>query len=128
MSENSAFDSLMTITKRPPMVMVEGQGSWLTDSTGKRYLDFIQGWAVNSLGHAPTVISQAISSQATRLISPSPAFYNQQAVRLAVLLTANSCFERVFFANSGAEAMKGPSNWRVNGAVCTRPGPMRSSP
>lgn len=107
MLESKVSDSLMTITKRPPIVMVEGQGSWLTDSTGKRYLDFIQGWAVNSLGHAPSVISQAISSQATRLISPSPAFYNQQAIRLADLLTTNSCFERVFFANSGAEANEG---------------------
>jgi len=107
MSESSAFDSLMTITKRPPIVMVEGQGSWLTDSTGKRYLDFIQGWAVNSLGHAPSVITQALSHQAARLISPSPAFYNQSAIRLADLLTANSCFERVFFANSGAEANEG---------------------
>lgn len=107
MSKSSAFDSLMSITKRPPMVMVEGRGSWLTDSSGKRYLDFIQGWAVNSLGHAPEVISQALSSQAARLISPSPAFYNQPAIRLADLLTANSCFERVFFANSGAEANEG---------------------
>lgn len=107
MSKSSAFDSLMTITKRPPMVMVEGRGSWLTDSSGKRYLDFIQGWAVNSLGHAPEVISHALSSQSARLISPSPAFYNQQAIRLADLLTANSCFERVFFTNSGAEANEG---------------------
>jgi len=107
MSKSSAFDSLMTITKRPPIVMVEGQGSWLTDSSGKRYLDFIQGWAVNSLGHAPEVISQALSSQAARLISPSPAFYNQPAISLANLLTSHSCFERVFFANSGAEANEG---------------------
>lgn len=107
MSKSSAFDSLMTITKRPPIVMVEGRGSWLTDSSGKRYLDFIQGWAVNSLGHAPEVISQALSSQAARLISPSPAFYNQPATRLADLLTTHSCFERVFFANSGAEANEG---------------------
>lgn len=107
MSKSSAFDSLMTITKRPPIVMVEGRGSWLTDSSGKRYLDFIQGWAVNSLGHAPEVISQALSSQAARLISPSPAFYNQQAISLADLLTTHSCFERVFFANSGAEANEG---------------------
>lgn len=107
MSKSSAFDSLMTITKRPPIVMVEGQGSWLTDSSGKRYLDFIQGWAVNSLGHAPAVISQALSSQSARLISPSPAFYNQQAIRLADLLTTHSCFERVFFTNSGAEANEG---------------------
>lgn len=107
MSKSSTFDSLMSITKRPPIVMVEGRGSWLTDSSGKRYLDFIQGWAVNSLGHAPAVISQALSSQSARLISPSPAFYNQQAIRLANLLTANSCFERVFFTNSGAEANEG---------------------
>ncbi|ACD93803.1 acetylornithine transaminase [Trichlorobacter lovleyi] len=107
MSESSAFDSLMTITKRPPIVMVAGQGSWLTDSNGKRYLDFIQGWAVNCLGHAPAVITQALSQQAAQLISPSPAFYNQPAIRLADLLTANSCFERVFFANSGAEANEG---------------------
>lgn len=107
MSKSSAFDSLMTITKRPPIVMVEGQGSWLTDSSGKRYLDFIQGWAVNSLGHAPAVISQALSSQSARLLSPSPAFYNDQAIRLADLLTSHSCFERVFFANSGAEANEG---------------------
>lgn len=107
MSKSSAFDSLMTITKRPPIVMVEGRGSWLTDSSGKRYLDFIQGWAVNSLGHAPEVISQALSSQAARLISPSPAFYNQPAISLADLLTSHSCFERVFFTNSGAEANEG---------------------
>lgn len=107
MSKSSAFDSLMTITKRPPIVMVEGRGSWLTDSTGKRYLDFIQGWAVNSLGHAPAVIAQALSQQAAQLISPSPAFYNQPAIGLADLLTSNSCFERVFFANSGAEANEG---------------------
>ncbi|WP_277058555.1 acetylornithine transaminase [Trichlorobacter lovleyi] len=107
MSKSSAFDSLMSITKRPPMVMVEGRGSWLTDSSGKRYLDFIQGWAVNSLGHAPEVISQTLSSQAARLISPSPAFYNQPAISLADLLTSHSCFERVFFANSGAEANEG---------------------
>ena len=107
MSKSSAFDSLMAITKRPPIVMVEGQGSWLTDSSGKRYLDFIQGWAVNSLGHAPEVISQALSSQSARLISPSPAFYNNQAIRLADLLTSHSCFERVFFTNSGAEANEG---------------------
>jgi len=107
MSKSSAFDSLMTITKRPPIVMVKGRGSWLTDSSGKRYLDFIQGWAVNSLGHAPEVISQALSSQAARLISPSPAFYNDQAIRLADLLTTHSCFERVFFTNSGAEANEG---------------------
>jgi len=99
--------SLMTITNRPDIVMVEGHGSWLTDSTGRRYLDFIQGWAVNCLGHAPAVIVETLHRQAGRLISPSPAFHNDQAIRLADLLTAHSCFQRVFFTSSGAEANEG---------------------
>jgi len=107
MNQQTEFDSLMRITQRPSVVMTVGQGSWLTDSTGKRYLDFIQGWAVNCLGHASPVITQALSEQATRLISPSPAFYNEPAIRLADLLTVHSCFDRVFFANSGAEANEG---------------------
>lgn len=87
--------------------MVEGSGSWLWDQNGKRYLDFMQGWAVNCLGHSPKVVADAVAQQAYRLISPSPAFYNDQAIRLADLLVANSCFQRVFFANCGAEANEG---------------------
>lgn len=107
MSQTTRFDSLMAITNRPDTVMVEGHGSWLIDSSGRRYLDFIQGWAVNCLGHSPAVMSDAIARQATRLISPSPAFYNDQAIRLADLLTTNSCCDRVFFTSSGAEANEG---------------------
>ncbi|GFE61764.1 acetylornithine transaminase [Geobacter sp. AOG2] len=107
MSSLSAFDTLMTITNRPPLIMTRGEGSWLFDSDGNRYLDFIQGWAVNSLGHAPQAVVDALAYQASRLISPSPAFYNDRSIRLADLLTANSCFDRVFFANSGAEANEG---------------------
>ena len=47
------FDALMEITARPPTVFVRGEGSYLWDDNGKRYLDFIQGWAVNCLGHSP---------------------------------------------------------------------------
>ena len=97
----------MFITNRPPIIMVEGNGSWLTDRDGKRYLDFIQGWAVNCLGHSPKVVADAIATQAYRLISPSPAFYNDQAIELAYLLVENSCFQRVYFTNSGAEANEG---------------------
>lgn len=107
MSSSSTFDALMSITNRPPLVMVQGAGSWLVDHTGKRYLDFIQGWAVNSLGHAPAVIAEALNQQAGRLLSPSPAFYNDQALRLAAMLVDNSCCNRVFFTNSGAEANEG---------------------
>ena len=99
--------SVMYITKRPDIVMVEGIGSWLTDQNGKRYLDFLQGWAVNCLGHCNPGVVNALHQQAQKLINPSPAFYNGPMIRLSDLLTANSCFDKVFFANSGAEANEG---------------------
>ena len=99
--------SVMYITKRPDIVMVEGSGSWLTDQNGKRYLDFLQGWAVNCLGHCNPGVVNALHQQAQKLINPSPAFYNEPMIRLSDLLTANSCFDKVFFANSGAEANEG---------------------
>ena len=106
-SKTYSFDSLIEITKRPPLVFVEGHGSWLTDADGKKYLDFIQGWAVNSLGHSPRVLAEALSKQAKKLINCSPAFYNDAMIRLADLIRSNSCLQRTFFANSGAEANEG---------------------
>jgi acetylornithine/N-succinyldiaminopimelate aminotransferase len=97
----------MDITPRPDLVFVEGRGSWLTDHAGKRYLDFVQGWAVNSLGHCPPVVVEALERQARRLITPSPAYYNEPALRLAAMLAAHSGFQRIFFCNSGAEANEG---------------------
>lgn len=99
--------SVMFITQRPELVMVEGSGSWLTDHNGKRYLDFLQGWAVNCLGHSNPGMITALNEQAKKLINPSPAFYNEPMIRLSNLLTDNSCFNKVFFANSGAEANEG---------------------
>jgi acetylornithine/N-succinyldiaminopimelate aminotransferase len=101
------FDSLMEVTERPEIVFVKGQGSWLTDHRGKAYLDFVQGWAVTCLGHCPPVLIEALAAQAHLLITPSPAFYNEPSLRLAGMLTEHSCFQRVFFANSGAEANEG---------------------
>ncbi len=100
-------DTLMNITARPEIVFVRGQGSWLEDHTGRRYLDFVQGWAVNCLGHAPAIVSEALERQGRKLINPSPAFYNEESIALAARLTRLSCFQRVFFANSGAEANEG---------------------
>ncbi|MRR56634.1 MAG: acetylornithine transaminase [Deltaproteobacteria bacterium] len=100
-------DSLMTITNRPDLIFDRGIGSWLYDIQGKQYLDFIQGWAVNCLGHCPPQIVSALSEQASRLMNPSPAFFNGPMIELAGLLTENSCFDRVFFANTGAEANEG---------------------
>ena len=101
------FDALMDITARPPTVFVRGEGAWLWDDSGKRYLDFMQGWAVNCLGHSPPLIAEALAAQAKLLLTPSPAFYNGPSLKLAQALVEQSCFDQVFFANSGAEANEG---------------------
>ena len=71
------------------------------------FRSFLQGWAVNCLGHGNPGMIAALNSQAKKLINPSPAFYNEPMIGLSNLLTANSCFNKVFFANSGAEANEG---------------------
>lgn len=99
--------SIMPIAKRPDIVMTHGKGSYLYDEQGREYLDFVQGWAVNALGHSPKIIQETLYQQANVLINPSPAFYNRPMIDLADFLVANSCFDQVFFANSGAEANEG---------------------
>ena len=101
------FAALMEITARPPLVFVKGAGSFLWDDAGRRYLDFVQGWAVNCLGHSPPAIAEALSRQAKLLLTPSPAFYNAPSLELAQALVEQSCFDQVFFTNSGAEANEG---------------------
>jgi len=100
-------DSLMPVAPRPDLVFVRGAGAYLYDHTGKRYLDWVQGWAVNCLGHAPAAVARALATQAATLINPGPAFYNAPALELAQLLTEHSGFDHVFFASSGAEANEG---------------------
>lgn len=99
--------ALMEITARPPVVFARGDGSYLWDSNGKRYLDFVQGWAVNCLGHAPPAIAAALAEQAATLITPSPAYFNAPSLKLADALVSHTCFDRVFFTNTGAEAVEG---------------------
>jgi acetylornithine/N-succinyldiaminopimelate aminotransferase len=101
------YHALMNITARPQTVFVKGEGAYLWDDNGKRYLDFMQGWAVNCLGHSPAIVADALAAQAKLLLTPSPAFYNGPSLKLAKALVANSCFDQVFFANSGAEANEG---------------------
>jgi acetylornithine/N-succinyldiaminopimelate aminotransferase len=101
------LDHVMEITRRPPIVMVEGSGSWLRDSEGRSYLDFVQGWAVNCLGHCHPVIVDTLDKQARRLINPSPAYHNEQMARLATLVAETSGLDSVFLGNSGAEANEG---------------------
>lgn len=102
-----SYAALMPITPRPDTVFVQGTGSWLTDSKGQQYLDFIQGWAVNTLGHCPPVIQEALQTQGGRLLNASPAFYNQPMLDCAQWLTEHSVFDQVFFINSGSEANEG---------------------
>ncbi|MGA8005996.1 MAG: acetylornithine transaminase [Burkholderiales bacterium] len=102
-----AADSLMFVTRRPDVTFVRGEGSWLYDAQGRVYLDFVQGWAVNCLGHAPALLRQALATQALQVINVSPAFYNEPMRRLADRLASLSGLERVFFASSGAEANEG---------------------
>lgn len=98
---------VMETAKRPQVYMTAGSGSWLVDTEGRRYLDFLQGWAVNCLGHCPPVLVEAIQRQAAQLINCSPAFLNDRAAALAELLAEHSFGDRTFFANSGAEANEG---------------------
>jgi acetylornithine/N-succinyldiaminopimelate aminotransferase len=97
----------MSIAIRPDIIFTRGSGSYMWDEKSNKYLDFIQGWAVNCLGHSPAVLVDAIAAQARTLINCSPAFYNQPMSELADLIATHSCFDRVFFANSGAEANEG---------------------
>jgi len=104
---DSAFDAWMFTAHRPSLVFVEGRGSWLIDQDGGCFLDFVQGWAVNCLGHSPQAVVDAIARQAAKLINPSPGFYNEPALRLTRLIAQHSGLQRVFLANSGAEANEG---------------------
>lgn len=99
--------ALMDITPRPAVVFASGHGSWLYDTTGRRYLDLVQGWAVTCLGHSPAAIVKALTEQSARLINCSPAYYSDAAIALARGLTGASGLDQVFFANSGAEANEG---------------------
>ncbi len=98
---------LMHTIERLPVTLVRGQGAKVWDDKDKEYLDFVGGLAVNSLGHCHPVVSQALTEQAKTLIQTSNHFYTIPQIRLAELLVQNSCFDKVFFCNSGAEANEG---------------------
>ena len=98
---NSLF---MTTYSRFPAVMIEGKGSILKDIEGREYLDFLSGIAVCSLGHCHPKVTEAIATQAGRLVHVSNLFYTVPQTQLAEILISHSFADRIFFANSGAEA------------------------
>ncbi|MCK5914070.1 MAG: acetylornithine transaminase [Desulfuromusa sp.] len=89
---------------RYPLVAASGEGCWLTDIDGKKYLDFLAGVAVNNLGHCHPDVVKALQDQAGRLLHCSNFFHIPQQIELAEMLCENSFGDRVFFCNSGAEA------------------------
>ena len=97
----------MQTVKRTPVTLVRGQGARVWDEAGKEYLDFVAGWAVVSLGHCHPAVTQAVAEQVKTLVHTSNQFYTIPQVKLAELLVQNSCLDRVFFCNSGAEANEG---------------------
>jgi acetylornithine/N-succinyldiaminopimelate aminotransferase len=113
---------LQTI-KRAPVTLVRGQGAKAWDDQGREYLDFVAGWATNSLGHCPPVVVKALEKQAKTLMHTSSQFFTVPQLELAQLLVEHSCLDRVFFCNSGAEANEGSvklarryGKLRLNGA------------
>ncbi len=90
--------------KQQPLVLIRGEGPWVWDREGKRYLDFIAGIAVSSLGHAHPRLVAAIRDQADALVHTSGLYHNEPAVALMDRLTEIGFADRVFFGNSGAEA------------------------
>ena len=97
----------MQVARRQPLVLVEGSGTRIWDDTGKEYLDFTAGWAVDTLGHCHPSLVKAIEEQAKTLIQTSNQFFTIPQLKLAEILVENSCLDRVFFCNSGAEANEG---------------------
>ncbi len=91
---------------RTPITLVRGKGVWVWDAEGKKYLDFVAGLAVNNLGHCHPRVVEAIARQAGTLIHCSNLYYIEPQVRLAEQLVNNSALDRVFFCNSGAEAVE----------------------
>ncbi len=113
----------MPTFERLPVTLVRGQGARVWDDSGRQYLDFVAGWAVNSLGHCHPAVVAAVTEQVKNLIHTSNSFYTIPQIKLAELLVQHSCLDKVFFCNSGTEATEGAvklarryGHLRLNGA------------
>jgi len=98
---------LNTFGDRLPVCFTRGEGMKLWDLDGKVYYDFLAGIAVNALGHSHPALVNAIVEQAQKFIHCSNYYYIEPQAKLAQLIVENSCCDKVFFANSGAEANEG---------------------
>ncbi len=92
---------------RQPLHFARGEGAWLWDLEGKRYLDLTSGIAVNALGHADPAVVAAIHEQASKLIHASNLYYTELHSRMASILCQRAGMDKAFFCNSGTEANEG---------------------
>jgi acetylornithine/N-succinyldiaminopimelate aminotransferase len=97
---------LLNTYERNPYLFVSGQGVYLRDENGQDYLDLLSGIGVSALGYGHPAIEAAIDRQSKRLLHTSNLFYHEHAAELALRLTEISGLDRVFFCNSGTEAME----------------------
>ena len=97
---------IMNTYSRFPLAFAHGDGMYITDEDGKTYLDFVAGIATNCLGHAHAKLAAAVAEQAQNLIHCSNLYWTKPQTSLAEKLIQNSCFDKVFFCNSGAEAVE----------------------
>ncbi|MBN2097846.1 MAG: aspartate aminotransferase family protein [Candidatus Omnitrophica bacterium] len=97
---------VMPTYTRKPLVIVQGRGSRVWDIGGRAYLDFFPGWAVSGLGHAPGEVCQALSGQLKKILHVSNNYYNELQGKLAEQIIKRSFDGKVFFCNSGAEAVE----------------------
>lgn len=93
-----------TFGKRMPVCFTKGSGIYLYDTEGNRYADFLAGIAVNSLGHGHKTLTAALHEQVDQLLHTSSIYYVKNQALLAEKIVQNSVADKVFFANSGAEA------------------------
>lgn len=89
---------------RFPLALEHGEGAYLYDETGKKYLDMYAGIAVNALGYNHPALTKALTEQVQKMMHVSNYYYTKEQVGAAKLLVENSIFSKVFFCNSGAEA------------------------
>jgi acetylornithine aminotransferase/acetylornithine/N-succinyldiaminopimelate aminotransferase len=98
---------LLSTYDRNPILFVRGEGVYLIDEKGDRYLDLLSGIGVNALGYAHPAITEAISKQSRALIHTSNLFFHEGQAELAQRLTERTGLDRAFFANTGTEAWEG---------------------
>lgn len=96
-----------TFGKRTPVCFTKGHGLYLYDTDGNRYVDFLAGIAVSALGHTHPVLTAALHKQIDCLLHTSSLYYIENQARLAEQIVKHSAADKVFFANSGAEANEG---------------------